>query len=144
MFDKPTILFSSVFSLLTSSFSYYKIRKEVNYMKNPNFSHVLKYYRKLNNLTVPEVSNIFRERGSEIATKTIYGWESGQSQPSADCLMFLCELYHIENILETFGYQNTESEPLFLSPIEKSIVKGLREHPEYQTVILKLLDLKQN
>ncbi len=113
-------------------------------MKNPNFSRVLKYYRKLNNLTVPEVSNLFRERGSEIATKTIYGWESGQSQPSADCLMFLCELYHIENILETFGYQNTESEPLLLSSIEKSIIKGLREHPEYQTVILKLLDLEQN
>ncbi len=137
-------MFSSIFYLLTSSFSYYKIRKEVNYMKNPNFSRVLKYYRKLNNLTVPEVSNLFRERGSEIATKTIYGWESGQSQPSADCLMFLCELYHIENILETFGYQNTEGEPLLLSSIEKSIIKGLREHPEYQTVILKLLDLEQN
>ncbi len=58
--------------------------------------------------------------------------------------MFLCELYHIENILETFGYQNTGSEPILLSPKEKSIVKGLREHPEYQSVILKLLDLEQN
>lgn len=133
-----------MFSLLTSSFSYYKIRKEVNYMKNPNFSRALKYYRKLNNLSVLEVSNFFRERGTTIAAKTIYGWESGQSQPSADCLMFLCELYHIENILETFGYQNTGSEPILLSPKEKSIVKGLREHPEYQSVILKLLDLEQN
>lgn len=113
-------------------------------MKNLNFSRVLKYYRKLNHLSVPEVSDIFRKRGSDIAVKTIYGWESGQSQPSADCLMFLCELYHIENILETFGYQNTESEPLFLSSTEKSIVKGLRAHPEYQAVILKLLDLEQN
>ena len=113
-------------------------------MKNPNFSRVLKYYRKLNNLSVPDVSDLFRERGSEIAVKTIYGWESGQSQPSADSLMFLCELYHIENILETFGYQKTESESLFLSPVEKSIIKGLREHPEYQEFILKLIYLKQN
>lgn len=113
-------------------------------MKNPNFSRVLKYYRKLNHLSVSDVSNIFHERGSEIATKTIYGWESGQSQPSADCLMFLCELYHIENILETFGYQTSEDEPILLSSTEKSIIKGLREHPEYQTAILKLLDLEHS
>lgn len=133
-----------VLYLLTSSFSYYKIRKEVNYMKNPNFSRVLKYYRKINHLSVSDVSKLFRERGSEIATKTIYGWESGQSQPSADCLMFLCDLYHIENILETFGYQKSDNEVLNLSSTEKSIIKGLREHPEYESVILKLLDLKHN
>ena len=113
-------------------------------MKNPNFSRVLKYYRKLNNLTVPEVAEILSKRGSEVAVKTIYGWESGQTQPSADCLMFLCELYHIENILETFGYQNTEGEVLLLSPAEKQIIKGLRKHPEYQAAILKLLDLEQS
>jgi len=111
-------------------------------MKNPNFSRVLKYYRKLNKLTVSDVAEIFSKRGSEIAPKTIYGWESGQSQPSADCLMFLCELYHIDNILETFGYHQTEEEALLLSPVEKKLVKSLREHPEYQAAVYKLFDLE--
>jgi len=113
-------------------------------MKNPNFSRVLKYYRKLNHMSVGDVSKIFHERGTEVAEKTIYGWESGQTQPSADCLMFLCEVYHIDNILETFGYQKTESEVLLLSPEEKQIIKGLRKHPEFQSAVLKLLDLEQN
>ena len=41
---------------------------------------------------------------SPAKSKTIYGWENGNSQPNADTLMTLCGYYHIENILETFGY----------------------------------------
>mgnify|MGYP002509253166 FL=1 len=31
------------------------------------------------------------------APKTIYAWEHGTTQPSADTLMLLCELYGIED-----------------------------------------------
>ena len=68
-------------------------------MKNPNIARVLKYYRNIRNLSVNEVSNILREQDNYAAPKTIYGWESGHTQPDADTLMFLCELYQIEDIL---------------------------------------------
>lgn len=46
-------------------------------MKNPNIAHVLKYYRKLNQISVNDVSQILKENHNYAAPKTIYGWESG-------------------------------------------------------------------
>lgn len=48
-------------------------------MKNPKISVMLKYYRKLNELSVQDVSNYLKKEGNPAATKTIYGWESGVS-----------------------------------------------------------------
>ena len=73
-------------------------------MKNPNIARALRYYRKLNNLSVDEVSDYLNAQNIPAKSKTIYGWENGNSQPNADTLMTLCGYYHIENILETFGY----------------------------------------
>lgn len=42
-------------------------------MKNPNIARVLKYYRKLNEISVNDVSNILRENNNYAAPKTIYG-----------------------------------------------------------------------
>lgn len=114
-------------------------------MRNPNFSRILKYYRKLNRYKVSDIAEIFQQRGENIAVKTIYGWESGQTQPSADALMFLCELYHIENVLQTFGYtEQQEEDSILLTSTEQQIIKGLRKHPEYEASVLKLLDIKKS
>ena len=67
-------------------------------MKNAKISEVLKNYRKLNKLSVRDVSGILKEKSLNVAEKTIYGWESGQTQPNADTLLMLCEIYNIENI----------------------------------------------
>lgn len=113
-------------------------------MKNPNIATMLKYYRKLNNLSVNEVSDILKEHHNAAAPKTIYGWESGHTQPDADTLMFLCELYHIENILETFGYQTpTGDGNLTLTRKEKKLILQYRKSPEMQPAIDKLLQLDQ-
>ncbi len=50
-------------------------------MKNERIAEVLKKYRKKNNLTVHEVSVLLHDRCIKAADKTIYGWESGQTQP---------------------------------------------------------------
>lgn len=114
-------------------------------MKNPNIATVLKYYRKLNHLSVNEVSDILKEQNNYAAPKTIYGWESGQTQPDADTLMFLCELYHIENVLETFGYKQRSSTDtnLVLSEKEKILIESYRTHPNMHPAVDRLLELEQ-
>ena len=110
-------------------------------MKNPKIAIYLKYYRKYNNLSVAEVSEILKEHNVNAAVKTIYGWENGQSQPDADTFMLLCEIYNIENILETFGYKNSGTEPLILSDEEKILIKNYRSHPEMHEAVGKLLEM---
>lgn len=66
-------------------------------MKNPLIAERLKFYRKKNNLTIPQVCELLSET-RPVAVKTIYGWESGHTQPDADTLMRLCCIYHIDNI----------------------------------------------
>ena len=76
---------------------------------------------------------MLHERSVEVAPKTIYGWESGQANPSADMLLTLCELYNIENILSAFGYTDTEN--FNITAAEKDIIQRYREHPELQEAI---------
>lgn len=111
-------------------------------MKNPKIAMYLKYYRKMNNLSVAEVSDILRKHNINAAIKTIYGWENGQSQPDADTFMLLCDIYNIENILETFGYVESEQEQLILSDKEKELIKSYRNHPEMHDAINRLLEMR--
>lgn len=108
-------------------------------MKNEKISEVLKNYRKLNKLSVRDVSGLLKEKSLNVAEKTIYGWESGQTQPNADTLLMLCEIYNIENILSTFGYTNKE--PINLTKHEETLIKHYRKHPEIQDAVNKLLDV---
>lgn len=114
-------------------------------MKNPNISLMIKYYRKFNNLSVKAVVEEFRKYQYEISPKTIYGWESGQTQPDAASLLFLCKLYHINDLLKTFGYQqdqdtSSESE-LVLSNTEKALILNYRRQQALKPAIHKLLDI---
>lgn len=112
-------------------------------MKNPQIARVLKYYRKLNDLSVNDVSERLTRYGAPVAPKTIYGWESGNTQPDADTLMLLCELYHIENILESFGYKEPcENSEFHLTEHEKNLILRYRESKEMQPAINRLLYLE--
>ena len=102
-----------------------------------NISKVLKEYRKRNNYSVNEVSVLLEERNLKAAPKTIYGWESGQSQPNADTLLTLCEIYNIENILSAFGY--TDRSDFQINSQERALIKSYRAHPELQSAINILL-----
>lgn len=76
--------------------------------------------------TVQNASDILKSHGIKAEPKTLYSWESGNSQPAPDALLLLCELYGISDILSVFGYKNenslaisgegklTESEQIFL------------------------------
>ena len=112
-------------------------------MANIKIAPVLKKYRKQNDLSVHEVSKKLKERSLNVAEKTIYGWESGQTQPDADTLLVLCKIYKIDNILETFGYQ-PPSEELFLSKEEHELIQKYRQHEEMQNAVKKLLGVGED
>lgn len=65
--------------------------------------------------------------------------ESGQSQPDADTLLLLCEIYNIDDILGTFGY--SENTPLQITSFERKLILNLRAHPEMLDAVKKLLDM---
>ncbi|HCA28867.1 MAG TPA: hypothetical protein DEP23_04505 [Ruminococcaceae bacterium] len=47
--------------------------------------------------------------GAIKSVKSFYNWESGRTQPDADTFMYLCNLYNVEDIMSTFGHQNSSS-----------------------------------
>lgn len=110
-------------------------------MRNEYIPKVLKEYRKKNHFTVNDVSLMLHERSLEVAPKTIYGWESGQANPSADMLLTLCEMYNITDILSAFGYNGNES--FHITQSEQSIVEAYRAHPELQEAVEILLGCRQ-
>lgn len=110
-------------------------------MKNPLIAERLKFYREKNNLTVKQVSALLSEI-QPVAPKTIYGWESGNTQPDADTLLRLCYIYHIDNILESFDYKTSKKTLFKLSSREKNLIEAYRKHPDMQKAIQKLLDIE--
>lgn len=109
-------------------------------MKNEMIAKVLKEVRKQNALSVKDVVYKLQDKNLSVAEKTVYGWESGQSQPDADTLLLLCEIYNIEDILGTFGYNETPS--LQITNFERKLIFNLRQHPEMLDAVKKLLDME--
>lgn len=110
-------------------------------MKNENIAKVLKHYRKQNHLSVKEVAEKLKERSLIVAEKTIYGWESGQSQPDADTLLLLCDIYNIDDILGEFGY--TDRTDFAITNYEQNLIIEYRKHPEVHKAIERLLEIKK-
>ena len=111
-------------------------------MKNPLIAERLKFYRKKNNLTIPQVSELLSQT-QPVAVKTISGWESGHTQPVADTLMRLCCIYHIDNILEIFGYKSQKKAVFNLTAQEKNLIEEYRNHPDMQKAVQRLLEIEK-
>jgi len=108
--------------------------------------HMLDAYPSLKALYAPDDGNtqVFYLKNVEAtfssftaAPKTIYGWESGQANPSADILLTLCDLYNITDILEAFGYDSNEN--FHVTPSERTIIEAYRAHPEMHEAVSVLL-----
>ena len=105
-------------------------------MKNPVIAKMLKYYRKANNLSVDDIAAYLDECGISVANKTIYGWESGQTQPDADILLYLCKYYRITDILGTFGYSKKKKpETITYSLKERDLVDAYRKNINMQAAV---------
>ena len=111
-------------------------------MKNPMIAERLKFYRKKNNLTIPEVAELLSQ-DQPVAPKTIYGWESGHTQPDSDTLLRLCFIYHIDDVLEVFGYKPPKKSHFNLTTQEKDLILEYRNHPEMHGAIHRLLEIQE-
>ncbi|MBC8546082.1 helix-turn-helix transcriptional regulator [Clostridiaceae bacterium NSJ-31] len=78
-------------------------------MEQHRIGETLKQARIKAGLKVQDVSELMKSSGYEKASvKTVYSWESGNSQPAPDYFLKLCDLYGITDILSAFGYRKEE------------------------------------
>lgn len=111
-------------------------------MNKDYISNVLKEYRKKNNYKVSEVAVFLSNNGKHVAEKTVYGWESGQSLPDAECLIKLCALYNIVNVPRAFGYKNN-MDSSSLSAHEAEVIRRYRQASNMQNAVDRLLGIEQ-
>jgi transcriptional regulator with XRE-family HTH domain len=69
---------------------------------------VLREFRQRTGLSAKEITDQLGLQDIKISPKTLYGWESGHSQPNADTLLLLCDIYGFEDIMKAFGYGNAQ------------------------------------
>ncbi len=68
------------------------------------FGGYLKAIRMKANKTVSEISAHLEALGYKASVKTIYSWESGNSQPTPSALLDLCRFCEVDDVLTAFGY----------------------------------------
>lgn len=105
-------------------------------MSKQYIASVLKRLRLQSGLTADEVGKMVGKSG-----KTVNGWENARSQPDADMLLKLCDIYAVDDILHEFnGIKATiNNEQLLLTAHEKKVVVAYREKPDMQSAVDKLL-----
>lgn len=73
-------------------------------MSRERIAQVLKALRAKSGLTADQVGAMIGKSG-----KTVNAWENNHGQPDAEMLMILCEIYQVENILQAFRENPSES-----------------------------------
>jgi len=76
-------------------------------MYRPQMSYKLRELRLVSNLSVEEVADKLNKLGVKVSPKTLYSWEAGRALPPADTFLHLCDIYHVIDIMKTFGYEQT-------------------------------------
>lgn len=111
-------------------------------MKNEQIGKMLKKYRKLNRLSVSDVTFLLAEQyGLTVAEKTIYGWESNQAHPTTATFVALCDIYKINGISDIFS-DTIETKGFPITTDERTLLEQYRNKPHLQSVIKKILDLE--
>ena len=113
-----------------------------------NFPSQLRKLRTDKSLSVSDVSSYLGEHLKPVSEKTIYGWETGVSIPSAEALLTLCEMYEVSDIRTAFDSSgippDTDRSPQhFLTPEEWRLIKRYRDTPNVQPVVKKIYDLDE-
>ena len=72
---------------------------------------IIATYRKQNNLSQTQLSEILMKNGFKASNKAVSSWEKDTTEPSASLLLFLCKLLGITDIYSEY-YGNNPSNPL--------------------------------
>lgn len=73
--------------------------------------NIIATYRKQNNLSQMQLSEILMKNGFKASNKAVSSWEKDTTEPSASLLLFLCKLLGITDIYGEY-YGNNPSNPL--------------------------------
>lgn len=103
---------------------------------------ILKECRIKAGISVEQISSILIQKGYKASPKTIYSWENGGSNPTPDALLEMCDVYKVENILSTFGYNGYRDDgSLQLNLQETEMIEKYRFlNPDGQETVRKVLD----
>lgn len=103
-----------------------------------DIGRVLKDVRKQKSLSVEFVSQYLIKKGFKASLKTVYSWENGNSVPTPEIFLSLCELYNIQNVLDTFGYK--QSVPS-VTDFEYEYIQKIRAlNSESRNFVLSIID----
>ena len=71
---------------------------------NKAIAAALKQRRIELHMSVEDVINALADRGVHLKPVTLYGYENAVSSPNAQTFLYLCAIYHIDDIVNYFGY----------------------------------------
>ena len=138
-FHKILVMFVDMLEHLRYSCDNVKMLKKGGIMKK-DISKYLKEYRNKANISVKEISRILTSQGFKASESTIYSCETGNSQPTPDALMSMCEVYGIKDVLKAFGYDGyNEDGTLSLNMYEIDIIEKYRTLDNYGQKIINLI-----
>lgn len=112
-------------------------------MSKQYIAEVLKRLRLESGMTADEVGALIGKSG-----KTVNGWENGRSQPDAEILLKLCDIYNVQDILSTFLEMKSEVKPLVVNDIvltshEHEVIIAYRKNPKMQEAVDRLLGVEE-
>ncbi len=107
------------------------------------FGRIIKSIRHKNGLSVEQVIDYLETNDIQsISQSTLYSWENGSSIPNAITLLALCNLYSIDNLLDTFQWVGGKHYyPAFkITESEYELILKYRARPNMHPAIKKILD----
>ena len=69
-------------------------------------------------------------------------WEAGQTLPDLDTFFRICDIYHVSNILATFGYTTPSSSPALTADALSVAARYDAAAPALKKAVLSILDLQ--
>lgn len=101
----------------------------------------LKKCRNDANMSVKTISDLLTKKGFKASESTIYSWENGNSQPTPGAMLTMCEAYHVDDILATFGYDGyNEDGTLRLDMYEIDMIEKYRFISEHSPAGAETVD----
>lgn len=110
---------------------------------------ILKQLRKSSHISVKQAVSRLQDYGIDIASKTLYGYESGLSMPNADVFVALCSIYQCENPTELIEHTpyasdkqpDSTTENTSFHPDELSFLHDFQELDSFgQDIVRQILE----
>ena len=100
---------------------------------------LLRDARARNKMSVEEVATALKAYGFDLAPKSLYNYESGNSMPQVPIFIAMCKVYGIEDIIDAL--HNTHTIRVEVSQREQTLLNYFKAaSPELQDAALRMLE----